>query len=140
MAEGNAFGKETFLDLVKLRSQAKKRKQTHRDQERNMGGGAGIESAYLETLHSQTGKSLVPFPKRSSLPPTPHHQPQAVDVPKWTQWKRTPPCLHSNVQGSNGIHFHMCCQVWNLLDLESHSPLPPKGSRPIFIQNQSRGR
>lgn len=49
MAEGNAFGKEAFLDLVKLRSQAKQRKQTHRDPERNMRGGAGIESAYLET-------------------------------------------------------------------------------------------
>lgn len=76
MAEGNAFRKETFLDLVKLRSQAKKRKQTHRDQDRNMGGGAGRESAYLETLHTQIGKSPVPFPKRNSLPPTPttNHQ------------------------------------------------------------------
>lgn len=49
MAEGNAFGKEAFLDLVKLRSQAKKRKQTRREPERHVRGGAGMESAYLET-------------------------------------------------------------------------------------------
>ena len=47
MAEGNAFGKETFLDLVKLWSHAKKGKQTHRDEERSMGGRAETESAYL---------------------------------------------------------------------------------------------
>lgn len=37
MAEGKADSKETFLDLVKLRCQAKKRNQTHRDQERSVG-------------------------------------------------------------------------------------------------------
>lgn len=74
MADGKAGGKETFLDLVKLGFQAKKRKQTHRDRERSVGGRAGKESEYLETLQTQTGKSLLPFSKCAAAksPGQPH--------------------------------------------------------------------
>lgn len=45
------------IDLVKLGSQAKKRKQGQRDQERSVGGRTGIESAYLETFKPQLQKA-----------------------------------------------------------------------------------
>lgn len=64
---------ETFLDLVKLRSQAKKRNQIHRDQERSVGGQAGMEAAYLEMLQTQTGKSPVPFPETAEAEGSPRH-------------------------------------------------------------------
>lgn len=75
LADGKAEGKETFLDLVKLGVFRPRRgKQTHRDQERSVGGRAGIESAYLDTLQTQTGKSFLPFPKcaEAESPPRPH--------------------------------------------------------------------
>lgn len=73
MAEEKADSKETFLDLVKLRSQAKKRNQTHRDQERSVGSRAGIEAAYLEMLQTQTGKSPVPSPETAEAERSPRH-------------------------------------------------------------------
>lgn len=63
MAEGKADSKETFLPGL-VRSWVSRQKETRPTETRKAWEGrAGIETAALEMLQTQTGKSPVPSPE-----------------------------------------------------------------------------
>lgn len=106
-----------------------------------MGGRKRIESAYLERYKPKLEKAscLSQSMLKQGEPPTPPPPPQppVADAPKWTNLKSTPLPLHSNLQGYNRLCFHMCREVWNLLNLESHNP-PEKIKTYIHLKTIQR--
>lgn len=75
----------------------------------------------------------------ASPPPTLHHpspQERVDGAPKWTNLS-TPLFLRSDLQGYRRTPFHMCRQVWSLLDLESHNP-PERIKTCIHLQSVQR--
>ena len=132
--------KETFLDLVKLGSQAKKRKQIHRHQERSVGGRARIEADFLETLETQTGKSRVPFPKCAEARRSPPHRHPSELMPHMDTFlgeDSTFPALQfARVQLDTLSHV-----LSSLEFVQVRRPQPPGRYKDLYsLKNQSGGR